>query len=233
MKRKKMKEVTLAAVLALALTTTALAAPSGGGTSGTGGKATSDTTISIMQAKVNPYNVSFTVPLYMTMAVMANNTEVKVPSNYEIANATMVGTGESAAEANIGVTGMSFEKLEGSTFNTVTAAAPTADTDIHLSIGGMDMPALSSSGTSPVTIGGVLGTSEHPTAITTTKPQNLAIVGTVKSSARDEAKAVAQFRVKYTVSLLSGKGDPLGIVYAGNDKTAAGLTETQPTQPGK
>lgn len=224
MKCKKMKEVSLAAVLTLALTTTALAA--GGSSTGTDGKASSDTTVSIMQAKINPYNVSFTVPLYMTMAVMASDTHVKVPNNYYITNTTKVEGNAPANSTDIGVTDMTFEKLADSTYNTVAATSPTGAQDIHLSIGGMDMPALSAAGTSPVTIGGVLGTAQAPTKIQTKTPLQLPIVGEVHSEMRNEAKAVAQFRVRYTVSLLSTTGAPLGLVYAGDDKTAAGLTET-------
>lgn len=223
MKRKKMKEVSLAAVLTLALTTTALAA--GGSSTDTDGKASSDTTVSIMQAKINPYNVSFTVPLYMTMAVMASDPNVKVPDNYYITNTTKAGDNVPADSTNIGVTDMTFEKLANSTYNTVTSDTIAGDSDIHLSIGGITMPALSAPGTSPVTLGGVLGTAATPTKIKTNIPLKLNIVGKVASSARDEAKAVAQFRVKYTVSLLSTQGAPLGLVYAGDDKTAAGLTE--------
>lgn len=224
MKCKKMKEVSLAAVLTLALTTTALAA--GGSSTGTDGKASSDTTVSIMQAKINPYNVSFTVPLYMTMAVMASDTHVKVPDNYYITNTTKADGSAPADSTNIGVTDMTFEKLTNSTYNTVSQTAPTGAQDIHLSIGGLVMPALSAPGTSPVTLSGVLGTAQTPTPIKTTTPLKLDIVGDVSSTKRDEAKAVAQFRVRYTVSLLSTAGAPLGLVYAGDDKTAAGLTET-------
>lgn len=228
MKSKKVISMTLAAALTLSLATTSLAANipgTGGGVGPTDAEreANSDTTISIMQAKVDPSNVSFTVPLYVTMAVVDNDAAVKVPANYAIANTTPSDLG-AAEHTNIGVTAMSFEKLTDSTFNTVAdAASVSADTDIHLTIGGMDMPALSTATVSAVTLGGALGTVADPTEIAAGATQALAITGAVTSAERTEASAVAQFRVKYTISLLSSTGDPLGAVYAGDDRTAAGL----------
>lgn len=186
--------------------------------------ANGSTTIGIMQAKVDPSNMSFEVPLYVTMAVVDDDAVVKVPTNYSIKNTTTPDAGKEQYQ-NIGVVGMSFEKLGSSTFNTV-AANPTDNADIVLSIGGVVMPTLSSAGVSPVTLGGVFVDSGKPKPIPVTvgaNELNLPLVGTVASATRAEAATVAQFKVKYTLSMLSSTGEAMGSVYAGDDANAAGM----------
>lgn len=230
MNRKKVSSVTLAAVLTLSLTATALAANIPGTGGGTGPseaerEANGDTTISILQAKIAPNNVSFTVPLLIPLAVVDSDTAVKTPANYAIANTTTADAGD-AKYTSIAVTAMSFEKLVDSTFNTVADANAVARAgDLHLTIGGMSMPALATPGNSAVTLGGDLVDGTKPASIAAGAKITLPITGTVTSATRTEAAAVAQFRVKYTVSLLAENGAPLGGVYAGDDRTAAGLGE--------
>lgn len=238
MKHKRLKVTTLAAALALSISAPSMAgipAPgSGGGNPPSTDEiaANSDTTVSILQSSVKNPNISYTVPLYVTMAVIANQAEVKTPDNYIISNTTEPETaGDFSSRPKIGVTNMSIQKLTGATYSTVdnAAAAGTDASSIFLQIGGEDMPATAAVDTVyPVTLKGstlttVSGGKTVPAPITSQK--KLEIKGTVKSMARDDTKAAAQFRIKYTVSLLTDSGQALGAVYAGDDRTAAGLPE--------
>lgn len=240
--RQRLIGITLASALVLSLATTALA--TGGTTSanniipgGGGGLKPSDeeiaangnTTISIMQAKVDPHNVSFTVPLYVTLAVVEGEPDVKVPDNYGITNTSTAAEGTVDDNYNIGVTAMSFERL--GDYKTVKAENVGNDPkNIYLNIGGMDMPALDSTSASQIApvpmTGGVLGTPTAPTPITVGEFKKLEINGTVSTThtpPRDEAAAAAQFKVRYTISLLDSHDKPMGWVYAGDDRTQAGL----------
>lgn len=227
MKHKRLKVGTLAAALTLSLSATALASP---GTGGPGAspeeiKANSDTTISILESTEKNPNISYTVPLYMTLAVVSNDATVKVPTNYGITNTTAAATGETNPP-KIGVTNMSFQKLDTSIFNTVGKATDVGTSDkknIFLTIGGEDMPATGMANElhSFVPKGTVLAISGKPKPLS--GYTNLAITGQVAPVTRTNSKTTAQFRIKYTVSLLDTSGNPLGAVYAGDDRTAAGL----------
>lgn len=225
MKHRRLIGTGLSLALAFSLAASALAAggPLPPGTHTTEG----DSTISIMTAAVDPKNVSFTVPLYVTLAVVSSEAAVSVPTNYQITNTSNGGT--PSADYKIGVTAMSFEKLAGSGFNTVVnpgqTQAVTGDNNIYLTIGGLDMPARTSAGTDTLTLTAVsaFGDPAAPTAIDVNGTLALPITGQVAPSVRTGAATAAQFRVRYTISLLSGGTTPLGLVYAGNDSNAAGL----------
>lgn len=218
MNNKRMKATTLAAILALSVSAPALAA--GPGTIANNANANADTTISIFSTSSSQANMSYTIPLYVTMAVANMDTDVKVPTNYDIVNTTAVD--DKGKQPSIGVTQMSFEKLSTSGYNTVVGAPATAN-DIQLTIGGETMPALSTQGAADpwAPKGAVLVENGAPKKIIGT--QNLAIKGTVTAAARSDLPTAAQFRLKYTVSLIDASGHALGAVYAGDDRTAAGL----------
>ena len=224
MKFKRFIGTGLSLALTLSLATSALAtgAPPPG-THTTEG----NSTISIMTAAVDPKNVSFTVPLYVTLAVVSGDGAVKVPDNYMITNTS--NGGAVSEDYKIGVTAVSFEKLTGSTFNTVASAAAVSTelTNIYLTIGGLGMPALTAPGTQAVTLtaGSAFGEPTAPTPIDVNGTMALPITGAVYNTTRTGAATAAQFRVKYTISLLSGGTTPLGLVYAGNDHVAAGLPD--------
>ena len=190
-------------------------------------EANSDTTIAIFETEIDPTNVSFEVPLYVTLAAVNNQTNVVVPDNYGITNTSDGGE----VTHGIGVTAMEFTKLEGSTFSTVQESSVTSQYNIRLSIGNVLMPAMSAAGTKAVDFskkdddGSEVAfiTSTKPTKIEAGKTLDLPIKGTVQSATRTSGDAVAQFKVTYIVSALDAAGDPIGAPYAGNDSEAAGL----------
>lgn len=180
------------------------------------------TTFGIMEATRNPENVQFEVPLYVTMAVVSNDGNARTPQGYNIRNTAAVGG------YSIGVTSMSIEAL--GTWSTVaTAAEVDSATKIMLSIGGCTMPAASNgTGARQVTLAGDFGTagaltSIAPQASLSTAANGMAIAGTVQAAVRTDQKAAAQFRIRYTVAALNDAGEPLGAVYVGDDRNAAGL----------
>lgn len=182
------------------------------------------TTVSIMQAaEAAPANISFEVPLYVTLAVINNTTDVQAPNNYKIKNTSQ------QPDTKIGVTQMVFEKLQGSTYNTVdtdTAATNGNNNDIYLTIGGLKMPALTNAGSQSVDVKGTGSVFYEANKYKAIAPQgefDVTIVGKVKSAARQNEKAAAQFRVIYQVSPLDAQGNPLGYTYAGDSSVDAGL----------
>lgn len=179
------------------------------------------TTFGIMEAERDPANVEFEVPLYVTMAVVSGDTNVRTPRGYNITNRAATGG------YSIGVTSMSIEAVGG--WNTVaTTAAIDNATKIVLSIGGCTMPAAAVGlGRVPVTLAGDFVTGTNPKVIApqeslSTDANGMTIAGTVQNTARTDKRAAAQFRIRYTVAALDNTGAPLGAVYVGDDRTAAG-----------
>lgn len=170
MKNKKVLALVLAATLAMA-PATAMAAewqgPNGNGVDGDvahEGDAAEygHTTFSIIEAKQNPNNVSFEVPLYVTMAAVNLKADLMVPTNYDIYNTSgKLDTDGGVNELedvdgvsqgfDIAVVGMDFTKLADAKYSTVETAAGSA-TDLQLTIGGIVMPAIAATTTDEVTV---------------------------------------------------------------------------------
>lgn len=257
MKNKKFLSGALAAALALSLTTPALAAGSGRWDDPANpvdrvyenydsvGKnewdANHDTIISIFETDVRVDQLSFEVPLYVTMAVVDNQNKVVTPDNYRIYNTTRVDPDNYQTAWDIGITGVSFTKLPGSTYKTIDNAT-TFDAgkkdEIKLSIGGVWMPALGSAATATVDLtnaanyDGTVNTPLYnqadgkPTPIKGGQFLALPINGEVRPDTRTASAAAAQFKVTYMVSALDkNTGKPIGNPYAGNhsDLNNAGL----------
>lgn len=221
--KKKLLSAVLAATTVMGLAVPAMAADPTANEI----EANADTTIAIFNTTVDPTNVSFEVPLYVTLAAVTNKPDVVVPDNYGITNTSDGGD----VPNGIGVTAMSFSKLTGSTFNTTQDSTVASLTDIRLSIGNVLMPVMNAPGTKAVDFtkkdntGGEVAfiTSNKPTKIDAGKTLELPIKGLVQNAARSDQNAVAQFKVTYVISALNAAGDPIGAIYAGNDSEAAGL----------
>lgn len=218
--QKKMLATLLAATMTMSLVVPAMAA----NPTDAEKKANADTVISIYNTTVDPTNVSFEVPLYVTMAVVDQKAQVVVPDNYGIKN-----TSETEKVPNgIAVTAMAFTKLADSTFKTVETGTVGAADEIYLTIGGVAMPALDAAGSKAVDIktdGSAFydKTKGKFTAINAGYTLPLPLTGTVTESERSNSTAVAQFKVTYVVSALDEYGKPIGAPYVGNDSEAAGL----------
>lgn len=256
-KLKKAAACLLAAAAAASISLPSLAAeyfgPEGQGVPGheltEEQKQNGHTTFSIIEAKENPNSISFSVPLYVTMAVTKDSPDVVVPDpgSYSIVNTSKSSgiTPAGSSPFDIAVVQMKFSKLNGSTYNTVAGPAVTGENDILFRIGKVTMPALNTAETADVGLrvagsqfledssaAGAADSNWKKIAAEPGDPANtlkLDLAGTVKADPNLADKAAAaQFRVQYTVSALDDNGKPLGRVYAGDDRTAAGLTETAP-----
>ncbi len=193
------------------------------------------TTFSIIEAEQDPTNVSFTVPLFVTMAAVDGETALKVPTNYAIKNTSTVAAGAQAGTKafDIAVVGMDFTKLQGATYS--SAPSGTAK-DVALSLGKMNMPTIQEDTTTfevtkPVDIIGQTNTDFYDGTdlklIKVGSTFNIDIVATLGAapdfSVSGNKIAAPQFKVKYVVSGVTEDGDVLGAVYAGDDKYAAGI----------
>lgn len=209
------------------------------------------TTFSLIEAKQDPSNISFSVPLYVTMAVTKNAADAAVPSNYFIANTSKFSGVTPAGETpfDIAVVRMRFTKLEGSTYSTVAGPEVSGEGNILFQIGRVTMPALSEAGTRDVALrtensqfledsspGGCAASNWKKIPAEpggdALNPANVLALDLLGKVAADpnlsDHAAAAQFRVQYTVSALDDKGEPLGRVYKGDDSVAAGLGEFTP-----
>lgn len=192
------------------------------------------TTLSILYAKQNPNNVSFEVPLYVTMAATGGKTSITMPTNYSIKNtsAKYVEGNDDIAAYDIAVVGINFTKLKGATYATVESAGTTAY-EMLFSIGGVIMPAINiESGEVSLDADMKANTSVFYSnnqfkAIPASGDVELniplsATLGTAPYFDGNNTP-VAQFKVCYTVGAMNASGDVLGSVYAGDNKDAAGL----------
>lgn len=197
------------------------------------------TLLSIVEVSKIGGNVSFTVPLSVTMAVVEGEAQVAMPEEaYTITN-------ESAAFSkdafNIAVIQMKFEKVKGSLYNTVEGPDVSKQGDMIFQIGGLTMPALSKPASSDVELRAVgsqflkdstpegykkSGLKEIPAA-TPGNALKLDLAGKVSDQyPLKDAVAAEQFKITYIITPMVG-GKPLQKVYAGNDYDQAG----QPIMP--
>lgn len=239
MKHKSLKAMILTTALALSTASMAMAVPTDPGPPVDANpdseyNKNKDTTISIITSSLPDFNISYTVPLYVTMAVASQKNEVKTPDNYDFINTTPENNN---ASVDVGVTSMSFELLNGATYHTVATEGAVTDTEtdkdkIYLTIGQEPMPEIAADATQKVKTWVPSGASvftktdnSGPEPIHSNARVNLPITGKVAKVTRTDAATAAQFRVKYTVSVLGAGGQTLGGVYAGSNRVEAGLGE--------
>lgn len=164
------------------------------------------------------YRLSCEVPLYITVAAVSGESEIKTPDNYSLTN-TSKNSSETANDAyDIAVTGIEFERLPGAEWSTVTSPdGVTTNRQIYLEIGGVIMPALSTADTQIVDItqsentfysGGkpVVLQSVHKVGATNTT-LSIPLAGNILGVTRKDNAAQAQFKVKYTVSAVDDDGN--------------------------
>lgn len=194
-----------------------------------------DSTVFGVMLAASQKNISFEVPLYVTMAVTGGFERVTAPGNYTLKNT-------SVNNLDVGVIGMQVEKVTGSGWNLV-AATPATDKEMQLAIAGIPLPPLANAaapievinlasnanianvttGVSP--LGQWLNGEWVPTRIAKDQTITLPISGTVQSIKRTDAGAAAQFIVTYVVSAMDAGGTSLINTYAGNSATQAGFVD--------
>ena len=196
-------------------------------------KADSHTTIGISEVSaddadgLDPTNVSFEVPLYVTTAAVGGGAKLKTPTEYDITN--------NSKKRGIVVTAMQIEKLQNGTWDTVTDTANIGEKEVKLAIGGRIMPttkAVTGKVDVPILVqgnnsafnsdekyvvikkdGGTLAKAPGNKGKNTTYNEvggqivGLNIDGDIKNTTRTTGKAAAQFKVTYTVSAITKTAD--------------------------
>lgn len=192
-------------------------------------------TFSVILGQKEAGNMSFEVPLYVTMAAIGGQDEVLTPTNYSIINTSAKYIDDETVDESdydIIVSGIQFTKLEEATYSTVV----TKGSEYHemvFSIGGIVMPAISRElGEVSIQVRvsdyeSIFYSNNQYTVIPPIGQTELSIplVATLSDIPNfDNNKGTsAQFKVCYTVSPVNAGGDILGSVYAGDDKVSAGL----------
>lgn len=190
-------------------------------------------TVSVLLVESNAKNVSFEVPLYVTMAAVDGREDIITPSNYSITNTSANSVEDSEEEVyDIAVVGITFTKLAGATYSTVETQG-TQYHDLMFSVGGLLMPAISrdlgevSIDLDVTAKDSVFFSNNDYVAIPAygNTELHIPLIATMSDipTFEDNKNAVAQFKICYTVTALTTSGDPLAYVYAGDSKEEAGL----------
>lgn len=183
-----------------------------------------ETTVGVQTVDIDPARLSFTVPLYLTVAATQDADgvpQVIAPDGYLLRNTT--GSVPDGSYPEIAVSGVRVHSVPGGTWS--LAANPEAQKEISLTIGGLPLPALAAGG-GPVDAALTAAESEfYDYEAGTLKPipggpaapgKNLTVVGALSADfTPEEKRAAAQFRITYTVSLLDEGGQPVGVFYEG------------------
>lgn len=186
------------------------------------------TTVGVQTADMAPTSLSYTVPLYLTVAAAAGldgGPRVVTPEGYSLKNTT--GSVPDGSYPDIVVTNVEVRGIAGGKWS--LRAAPASDKQIRLSVGGLVLPEVNAGSTKAVNAAIQSGNNCFYNATDKKflpipggpggKALSLPIEGALPSVfiPTDEG-AAAQFRIKYTVSLLDGAKNPIGISYDGPSK---------------
>lgn len=195
------------------------------------------TSVGVQTADLAPESLSYTVPLYLTVAAAksaAGEPTVVVPMNYSMKNTT--GSTFEGRYPGIAVTDVEVQAVESGTWS--LRQQPASGKEIMLSIGGLVLPDVNA-GNTQMKAADITGSDNSfydlqnkvfkifpggPGA----KAQNLPIAGSLPTGfdPAHEEGAAAQFRVKYTVSLLDAGGEPVGVSYDGPSEDQAVAPQT-------
>lgn len=236
MKKKIMAAMLAALVLSQGMAT--FAKPANNNPTGDG-----HTTIGIMEFTTNVGQASFEVPLYVTTAAIKDQTKLVCPDGYDIKNTAGSNNGNS-----IGVLSVTVDRLPGATWETVQDAAPTGDKEVKMTIGDLTLPTVNNTIASATIdirqsapahtsafydnvndrvrlIGSGKTLSEAAGEVAETNPtyKGLSIIGVIAAKDRANTAAAVQFRIRYVISALDAEGNPVGSIYVGDNKAAAGF----------
>lgn len=179
-----------------------------------------ETSLGVQVVDYIPHEIlAFEVPLYVTCAVVDLESDVIVPTEYSIHNLSQMGD----EAIDIAVTKLTVTTRDTKTYWEFIDTEIKSENQINLSIGGV--PVLLSEGESKdLDLTESIFYNKNDSKFTIIEPNQtleIPLVGVVMTTIRDDiddATAVAQFTVKYTISMLDQDGDPVGIYYEGPTK---------------
>lgn len=210
--------VLLAAALLGCLSGTARAAIGGGDLAFPENNQPGQTAVGVQVTGANVDVLSYEVPLYVTLAVVDNGgqTEVICPDAdaYYIENTSP--TRPDGQETAVAVTEVTVSSVPGGTWDLVTGT-PDAAGEVALTIGDLALPAVEAgTGTSSTveiaqSADSAFYADQAYVKLTGNNRQlSLPITGEAVGLG-EESKPAAQFKLRYTVSLLDADGDPIGV----------------------
>lgn len=161
--------------------------------------------------------LAFEVPLYITTAVVDLEEEVLVPDNYGITN---LSVGRSGYGVDMAVVGLTVTAKSTNDYWSYTDGTLLDNDEMHLQVGGISITVNPDEILELDLTDSVFYDKETKKfrVINYNEYLQIPIVGKVLAGVRTESgdsKAVAQFTLKYTVSLLDESKDPVGLLYEG------------------
>ncbi|MGO5116315.1 hypothetical protein ACTQ33_15115 [Candidatus Avoscillospira sp. LCP25S3_F1] len=210
--------ILLPAVLMSCLSGIAHAAVGGGDLAFPENTQPGQTAVGVQVTGANVDVLSYEVPLYVTLAVVdhGGQTEVICPDAdaYYIENTSP--TRPDGQETAVAVTEVTVSTVPGGTWDLVEGT-PDAAGELALTIGGLALPAVEAGTGTSFTVeiaqsaDSVFYADTAYVELTGSNRQlSLPIAG--EAVALDaESKPAAQFKLRYTVSLLDADGDPIGV----------------------
>lgn len=176
-----------------------------------------ETSLGLQVVDSLPESLSFEVPLYVTTAAIDMESEVLAPKNYYIKNTSVNHMSEGVDIAVIKVTTTAHDTKN--YWNFVQGAVEEVN-DMAFTIGNMPIVVDDTQEVELDLTDSVFynkGTGKF-TKIAYNEMIIIPIAANVKATLRSELEntsAVAQFSIKYTVSLLDENDDPVGVYYEG------------------
>lgn len=192
------------------------------------------TLVGVQTADTDSSSLSYTVPLYITLAVtnQKGTPTVLAPDNYRMTNSSLTPNNSPAA---IAVTGIDVEGVKGRTWKLTPhpqVAQSGQPSEISLSLGDVILPELATDATKAVPANIKVNTPHNafynagdgtykPIAGKDKGGTSIPIVGKLATgfTIDQDVPVVPQFRIHYTVSLLNKANKPIGMFYQGPDPT--------------
>ncbi|MEG1445686.1 MAG: hypothetical protein RSC58_00285 [Ruthenibacterium sp.] len=178
-------------------------------------------------------SVSFTVPLYVTLAVVQNLSNPASPQSKVMAPAPdqyQIKNGNATGGSNLAVTSLDVKKVAtGSTWSLV-AGTPTATNQLQMSLGTANSTLVQLTEKKFIEkVGFITPPNEKPdstSVITPTTPLTLPINAAIATGFKyDKADVAPQFTLKYTLQPLNSDGTYVNAKsYVGDNAKDAGYT---------
>lgn len=171
-----------------------------------------ETSVGLQVTETLPNAISFEVPLYITAAIIDGKSDVVVPDNYGIKNTTI---NSNSKEIVIAVTKVMLKAHPTMGEWTLTGKTPSTDDELQINLGGIPLIDATEDGVLMDLTNSIFYNkdTEQFIPIPYGEELNIPIVANVLDTFRisENQKAVAQFKIYYSVSVLDTNGEPIGL----------------------